>query len=70
MGYKVNTWHPDGRSLSLDTTVNVNQTTQLNFSFSAQYSGVSRGDYLPTRRQPRQRLYMPRMAAAQICGMG
>ena len=46
MGYTVNTWHPDGRSLSQDTLVYVNQTAQLNFNFSMQYPGGIRGQIL------------------------
>jgi len=52
MGYTVNTWHPDGRSLSQDTLVYVNQTTQLNFNFSVQYPGGIRGRILLDGSQP------------------
>lgn len=52
MDYLVNAWLPDGRSMSLNATVNNGQTSNLNFGFSNPSSGGITGRILIDSAQP------------------
>ncbi len=55
MDYMVNAWLPDGRSMSLESTVSANQTTNLDFGFSNPSAGGINGriliEWIPTRTE-------------------